>query len=179
MPEATERGSVAARLAHDSRHGPRVLVAYRLEAGDDAGAVSGVAVLARLPFSPYVEDLNLEADDRPALHRDEVSRRVADRPGRFAALLERPGQLLDLLDEPGVIHHLRATLRLDHGVIPGWHDFAGLAFSLVPGRGDVMVVALEHDERVGRGFKIAPLGVRASEVDFQSAKPRGGRIENE
>src|SRR5580700_2771216 len=141
MPEATERGSVAARLAHDSRHGPRVLVAYRLEAGDDAGAVSGVAVLARLPFSPYVEDLDLDADDRPALHGDEVSRRVADRPGRFAALLERPRQLLNLLSKPRVIHHLGPALRLDHSVVPGRHDFAGLPLGLVPGRGDVVVVA--------------------------------------
>ncbi len=29
-----------------------------------------------------------------------------------------------------------------------------------------MVMALEHDERVGRGFKIAPLRIRAGEVDF-------------
>ena len=42
-----------------------------------------------------------------------------------------------------------------------------------------MVVALEHDERVGRGFKIAPLGVRAGEVDLQRAQLRGGRVENE
>ena len=42
-----------------------------------------------------------------------------------------------------------------------------------------MVVALEHDEHIGRGFKIAPLRVGAGEMDFQRAKPRGGRIENE
>src|SRR5580693_2319334 len=180
MPEANARGAlVAARLAHNLGHGARILVAYRLQAGDDAGAVSGVAVLARLPFSPYVEDLDLNADDRPALHGDEISRRVADRPGLLPTLLERPGQFLDLLAEPGVIHHLRATLRLDHGVIPGGHDFAGLAFGLRAGRGDVMVVALEHDERVGRGFKIPPLGVRAGEVDFQCAELRTGRVENE
>src|ERR1700691_1934779 len=101
MPEANARGaSVAARLAHNLSHRMRIVVAYRLEAGDDTGAVSGVAVLARLPLSPYVEDLDLDADDRPALHGDGVSGRVADRPGRFAALLERPGQLFDLLSEP-------------------------------------------------------------------------------
>src|SRR5580704_18467823 len=114
MPEANARGAlVAARLAHNLGHGARILVAYRLQAGDDAGAVSGVAVLARLPFSPYVEDLDLDADDRPALHGDEVSRRVADRPRRFATLLERPGQFLDLVGKPHLIHQLRPALRLD------------------------------------------------------------------
>ena len=42
-----------------------------------------------------------------------------------------------------------------------------------------MVKALEHDERVWRCFKIAPLGVGASEMDFQRAELRGGRVENE
>src|ERR1700734_367616 len=112
--EANARAvSLAARLAPDSRHGARVFVAHRLEPGDDAGAVSGVAVLAGLPFSPYVEDLDLDANDRPALHGDEIRRRVADRPRLFAPLLERPGQLLDLLVKPRVIHHLGPTLRLD------------------------------------------------------------------
>src|SRR5580704_1961473 len=180
MPEANARGAlVAARLAHNLGHGARILVAYRLQAGDDAGAVSGVAVLARLPFSPYVEDLDLDADNRPTLHGDEVGGRVADRPRRFAALLERPGQFLDLLVKPRVIHHLGPTLRLDHGVVPGWHDFAGLALGLVPGRGDVMVVALKHDERVRRGSKVAPLGICGGEVDFQCAELRCGRVENE
>src|ERR1700678_2435508 len=134
MPEANARGaSVAARLAHNLSHRVRVIVAYRLEAGDDAGAVSGVAVLARLPFSPDVEDLDLEANNRPALHRDEVSGRVADRPGLFAALLERPGQLLDLLGKPGVVHQLRPAFRLDHRIIPSRDHFARLALGRVPG----------------------------------------------
>ena len=42
-----------------------------------------------------------------------------------------------------------------------------------------MVVALEHDERVRRGFEIAPLRVGAGEMDFQRAELRRGRIENE
>ena len=42
-----------------------------------------------------------------------------------------------------------------------------------------MVMALEHDERVGRGFEIAPLGVGAGEMDLERAEPRGGRVENE
>ena len=42
-----------------------------------------------------------------------------------------------------------------------------------------MVMALEHDERVGRSFKIAPLRVGAGEMDLQDAEPRGGRIEDE
>jgi hypothetical protein len=180
MPEANARAaSVAARLAHNLSHRMRIVVAYRLEAGDDAGAVSGVAVLARLPFAADVQDLDLDADDRPALHGDEISGRVADRPGLVAALLKRPGQLLDLLGEPGVVHQLRPALRLDHRVVPGRHDFAGLALGLIPGRGDVMVMALEHDEHVLRGFKIAPLRVRAGQMDLQRAELRGGRIENE
>src|ERR1700734_3661679 len=150
--------SVAARLAHDSRPGARGLVAPRLEAGNDPGAVSGVAVLAGLPFAADVEDLDLDADNRPALHGDEIGRRVADRPRLLAPRFERLRELRDLLREPGVIHHLRSALRLDHGVIPGRHDFAGLPLGRVPGRGDVMVMALEHDERVWQAFKIAPLG---------------------
>ena len=42
-----------------------------------------------------------------------------------------------------------------------------------------MVMALEHDERVRRTFKIAPLRVGAGEMDLQRAELRGGRIENE
>src|SRR3984957_12838368 len=76
--------SAAARLAHNLGHGARVLVAYGLKAGDDAGAVSGVAVLARLPFAADIEDLDLDADDHPALHGDEIGGRVADRPRLLA-----------------------------------------------------------------------------------------------
>src|SRR3984957_1750585 len=161
MPEANARAaSVAARLAHNLGHRTRIVVVNRLKPSDDTFAVGSVAVLARLPFSPYVEDLDLNADDRPALHGDEISRRVADRPGLLAALFERPGQLLDLLGEPRVIHQLRSALRLDHRIIPGRHDFTGLPLGLVPGRADVMVMTLEHDERVRRRFKISPLRVR-------------------
>src|ERR1700722_11099200 len=148
----------------------RVVIAHRLEPGDDASAVSGVAVLARLPFAADVEDFDLEADNRPALHGDEISRRVADRPGLLATLLERLGQLLDLLAKPGVVHHFGPALRLDHRIIPGRHDFAGLPLGLVPGGGDVMVMALAYDERVRRAFKIAPLRVSAGQVNFQRAK---------
>ena len=42
-----------------------------------------------------------------------------------------------------------------------------------------MVEALEHDERVGRSFKIAPLRVGAGEMDLEHAEPRAGRIEDE
>src|SRR6185437_1637390 len=150
-------GSIAARLSYDLRHGARIVIAHRLEPGDDALAVGGAAVLARLPLAPDVEDLDLDADDRAALHRDEIGWRVADRPGRFPALLERLRQLLDLLGEPGVVRDLRPALGLDHGVIPGRHDFARLPLGRVPGGRDVMVMALEHDERVRRGFEIAPL----------------------
>src|ERR1700727_3171742 len=79
--------SVAARLPHNLGHRMRVLVADRLKPGDDTCAVGGITVLARLPFAPDVEDLDLDADDRPALHSDEIRRRVADRPGRFAPLV--------------------------------------------------------------------------------------------
>src|SRR5882757_1909947 len=151
--EANTRGSIASRLSYNLGHGTRLIIAQRFKPRGDAGAVRGVAVLARLPFSPYVEDLDLEADDRPALHGDEISRRVTNGPRRFATLLERPGQLLDLLADPGLVHHLRPALRLDHRVVPGGHNFAGLPLGLVPRRGDVMVVALEHDEHVWRGFK--------------------------
>src|SRR6202044_281800 len=107
MREATERAaSVAACLPHDFRHGARVRVAHRFKPGDDPGPVSSVAVLARLPFSSYVEDLDLEANNCPALHGDEIGGRVANRPRLFAARFERPGLFLDLLAEPGVVHHL-------------------------------------------------------------------------
>ena len=42
-----------------------------------------------------------------------------------------------------------------------------------------MVVALEHDKRVGRSLKIAPLRIGASDMHFQRAKLRRRRIENE
>src|SRR5258707_6709623 len=89
MREANARGSIAARRAHNVGHGARILVFHRLEPGNHAFAVSGVAVLARLPFSPYVEDLDLDADDRPALHRDEIGGRGARPPRRFSALPQR------------------------------------------------------------------------------------------
>src|ERR1700722_52616 len=107
MHEANARGSVAARLPHDFGHGARILVAHRLEPGDDPFAVSGVAILARLPFFSDVENFDLEADYRPALHGDEISGRVADRPGLLTTQFQSLGQLLDLLAEPGVVHHLR------------------------------------------------------------------------
>src|SRR6202034_2689934 len=125
-------------------HRPRFLVSQRFETGNDAGSVGGVAVLARLSFFPDVDDLDLDPDDRPALHGDEVGRRVADRPWAFASLLERLRQLLDLPGEPGVVHDLRPALRLHHRVIPGWDDLPGLPLGLVPGGRDVMVMALEH-----------------------------------
>src|SRR3984957_21075662 len=108
----------------------RVVIAHRLEPGDDASAVGGVAVLARLPFSPDVEDFDLEANNRPALHSDEISRRVADRPGLLAMLLKRVGQLPDLPGKPRVVHYFGPALRLDHRIIPGRHDFAGLPLGL-------------------------------------------------
>src|ERR1700728_1868174 len=96
-----------------------------------------------------------------------IASRPATTAARSAAVRKLPGQLLDLLAKPRVVHQLRPALRLDHRVIPGRHDFAGLALGLVPGRGDVMVMTLEHDESVGRSFKIAPLRVGAGEMDFQ------------
>src|SRR5690349_15930382 len=89
-----------ALLPHDSRHRARIRVPHRLEAGDDAGAVVGGAVLAHLPLSPDVEDLDLDADNRPALQPDEIGRRVADRPGLIAPPLKRSGELLDLSAKP-------------------------------------------------------------------------------
>ncbi len=94
MREANAHESILSRRADDLSHDARILVTHRLEAGDDPSAIGSAAVLARLPFSPYVEDLDLDADDRPALHGDEIGRRVADRPRRCATLFERLGQLL-------------------------------------------------------------------------------------
>src|ERR1700722_6937098 len=87
------RGSIATRLFYDLGHGARILVAHRLEPRHDAFAVSGVAVLARLPFATDVEDFDLEADDRPALHGDEIGGRVADRPGLLTTRFQSLGQL--------------------------------------------------------------------------------------
>ena len=77
-------------------------------------------------FAPDVDDLDLDPDDRPALHGDEVGWSVADRPRLFAPLLEGLRQFLDLPGEPDVVHHFRPAFHLDHRVIPGRHDFAGL-----------------------------------------------------
>ena len=49
-----------------------------------------------------------------------------------------------------VLDHARDAARLDHHVVPGRHDLAGLALGRVPGRRDVMVGALKHDQRLAR-----------------------------
>src|ERR1700722_15627338 len=87
--QSMRTGSIPARLSYDLGHGARLVVAHCLKSHDDAGAVRGVAVLARFPFAADVEDLDLDPNNRPALHGDEISRRVADRPGRFATRFER------------------------------------------------------------------------------------------
>src|SRR5579863_3542910 len=97
---ADEIRLVAALLLYDPGHRARILIPHRIESGDDARAVGGGSVLAHLPFASDVEDLDLDADDRPALHGDELRRRVADRPGPIAPPFERPGQFLDLPLKP-------------------------------------------------------------------------------
>ena len=101
MPEANARGaSVAARLAHNLSHCMRIVVAHRLEAGDDAFAVGSVAVLARLPFSPYVEDLDLNADEQALVDglSSLLSRYTRIETGKAEYLVQSPALERDLKD---------------------------------------------------------------------------------
>src|SRR5947209_13430324 len=140
-------GLAAAPLRNQLRHRKRRLITLRTQPCDDALAIGDGPVLAYLPLALDSRDRNLDADDRPDLHGDEILRGVFDMPGRRAAILLRARQLADLLAQPaGIFDRARAAPRMYRGIIPGWHDLAGLALRRIPGRRDIFLRALKNDK---------------------------------
>ena len=123
-------------------------------------------------------DLDFDPDDRPALKRDEIGRRVTDRPGLVASGFLSVRQRFDLPGEPGVVFDdPRRAARLNHHVVPGRHDLPRLLLGRVPGRRDIVFGALEHDKRLGRMNQVAPLPVGAGDMSAKRAELRGGGID--
>ena len=127
---------------------------------------SGVAVLAvfHFPHPPGSRSRGGHAGPGAAW-RGPARRRP---PGLFAPLLERrvSSSMSCCASQASSITFAR-PFAWDHRVIPRRHDFAGLPLGRVPGGGDVMVKALEHDQRCPAILQDRAIGVGAGQMDPQ------------